>query len=93
LTELHFNIIETEEEVLILNKNTRLHANILDWDQGSKEVNRAFVAINKGLGEKIMGNSQLIRIAMRPKDHYQALEDQKEMIKGLKDINYTFSLV
>ena len=37
-----------------------------------------------------MGNSQLIRIAMRPKDHYQALEDQKEMIKGLKDINYTF---
>jgi hypothetical protein len=47
LTELHFNIIETEEKVLILNKNTRLNANILDWDQGSKEVNRAFVNINK----------------------------------------------
>jgi predicted deacetylase len=35
LRELDFNIVETEEEILILNKktHTRLHTNILNWDQ------------------------------------------------------------
>ncbi len=37
-----------------------------------------------------MGNTQMVRIAIHPKDEKQALADQKEMIQGLQDINYTF---
>ena len=32
----------------------------------------------------------MVRIAIHPKDHEKALIDQKEMIQGLKDVNYTF---
>ena len=34
LSQLQFNIVETEEEILILDKNTRLATNILNWDAG-----------------------------------------------------------
>jgi hypothetical protein len=37
-----------------------------------------------------MGNTQLVRIAIQPNDDKQAFEDQKEMLQGLKEINYTF---
>jgi hypothetical protein len=37
-----------------------------------------------------MGNTQLVRIAIHPKDPSQALADQTEMIEGLKHINYNF---
>jgi predicted deacetylase len=91
LNEVNLNIIETDEEILVLSKNLRLHSNILNWDQGSKEANRNFLNINKTLYEKkVMGNTQLIRIAIHPKDPEQALAYQKEMIEGLKDINYNF---
>ena len=91
LTKLGFGIVETDQEILILSKNTRLFTNILNWDQGPKEVNRIFLDINKRLyREKVMGNTQMVRIAMHPKDHEHALSDQKEMIQGLKDVNYTF---
>ncbi|PWU82255.1 MAG: hypothetical protein DLM72_02825 [Candidatus Nitrosopolaris wilkensis] len=76
---------------MILKKNTRLHTDILNWDRGSKETNRVFCRINKQLYErKVMGNTQMVRIAIHPKDEKQALADQKEMIQGLQDINYTF---
>ena len=54
-------------------------------------MNKVFCVINKQLYEKkVMGNTQLIRIAIHPKDDKHALEDQKEMLQGLKEINYTF---
>lgn len=91
LDKLSFNIVETEEEILILKKNTRLHADVLNWDRGSKELNKVFCTINKRLYEsKVMGNTQMVRLAIHPKDDEQALEDQKEMIEGLKEINYMF---
>lgn len=91
LKECNLNIIETEEEILVMTKNIRLHSNLLNWDQGSKEVDRIFLRINKALyKKKIMGNTQLVRIAIHPKDPSQALADQTEMIEGLKDINYNF---
>jgi hypothetical protein len=91
LKECNLNIIETEEEILVMTKNVRLHSNLLNWDQGSKEVDRIFLRINKALyKKKIMGNTQLVRIAIHPKDPPQALADQTEMIEGLKDINYNF---
>ena len=31
LSQLHFNIVETEEEILILDKKRRLATNILNW--------------------------------------------------------------
>lgn len=37
-----------------------------------------------------MANTQMVRIAIHPKDSENALQDQKEMINGLKDINYNF---
>ncbi len=91
LGKLGFNIVETDEEILILKKSTRLHADTLNWDRGSKEMNKVFCTINKQLYEKkVMGNTQLIRIAIHPKDDKHALEDQKEMLQGLKETNYTF---
>jgi predicted deacetylase len=91
LSKLGFNIVETDEEILILKKSTRLHADTLNWDRGSKEMNKVFCAINKQLYEKkVMGNTQLIRIAIHPSDDKHALEDQKEMLQALKEINYTF---
>ena len=91
LKECNLNIIETEEEILVMTKNIRLHSNLLNWDQGSKEVDRIFLRINKALyKKKIMGNTQLVRIAIHPKDPSQALADQKDMIERLKDINYNF---
>lgn len=68
-----------------------MHTDILNWDHGSQETNRVFWGINKQLYErKVMGNTQMVRIAIHPKDEVQALADQKEMIQGLQDINYTF---
>ncbi len=91
LNSVNLDIIETDQEILLMNKNLRLHSNILNWDQGSKEVNRAFLSINKRLyNKKVMGNTELVRIAIHPKDPDQALADQIEMIEGLKDINYNF---
>jgi len=91
LIELGFSIVETEEEIIILNKNTRLKTSILNWDQGSKELNRTLLDINKrSYRDKVIGNTQMVRIAIHPKDHEKALIDQKEMIQGLKDVNYTF---
>jgi predicted deacetylase len=91
LIELGFSIVETEDEIIILNKNTRLQANILNWDQGSKELNHILLDTNKrSYRNKVMCNTQMVRIAIHPKDHENALRDQKEMIQGLKDVNYTF---
>jgi len=91
LVELGFSIVETEDEIILLNKNTRLKTNTLNWDQGSKELNTILLDINKrSYRSKVMGNTQMVRIAIHPKDHEHALIDQKEMVQGLKDINYTF---
>jgi predicted deacetylase len=86
LDKLHFNIVETDEEILVLKMNQDC-MQILNWDRGSKEMNKVFCSINK---QKVMGNTQLVRIAIHPKDDKEAFEDQKEMLQGLKKINYTY---
>jgi predicted deacetylase len=90
LREPDFNIVETEEEILILNKKT--HKTTYKYSElGSSEVNRVFLRINERLyKKKVMRNTQMVSIAMHPKDPEQALAYQKEMIEGLKNINYTF---
>lgn len=65
LVELGFNIVETEDERILLNKNTRLKTNAQNWDQGSKELNRILLEINKrSYRNKVMSNTQMVRIAM-----------------------------
>lgn len=91
LENLKFNIVETEQEILILSKNTRLLTNILNWDVGSPMLNQRFLQINKSLfRNKVMGNTEMIRIALHPKDPPEALATQCEMIMGLIDLNYNF---
>jgi len=86
-----FSLVETEEEILLLKKNTRLHTDVLNWDHGSEKVSKLFMEINKRrYKEKIIDNSQMIRMAIHPRDPKEALDDQKEMIHGLKDVNYNF---
>jgi predicted deacetylase len=91
LGELDFTVAETEEEILVLDKNTRLYTNILNWDTGIDLASQIFLKINKmAYRRKVMQNVQMIRIAMHPRDPLTALQDQIDMIKALKDINYNF---
>ena len=95
LIELGLSIVETREEILILDskKTKRLHASVLNWDQtGSPQKNKEYLAKNKQLYrlQVMQKNSQLIRIAIHPKDPEEALKDQIEMIQSLKDMNYSF---
>jgi predicted deacetylase len=94
LIQLGFNILETKEEVLFLDnkKTSRLHANVLNWDQtGSPHKNNEYLTKNKQLYRQqvVQEKSQLIRIAIHPKDPEEALQDQIEMIQGLKAMNYS----
>jgi predicted deacetylase len=91
LIELGFNLTETEKEILILHKNTRLQTDILNWDTGIERASRVFLDINKmTYRQKVLQNVKMVRIAIHPRDPLRALQDQIEMIKGLKDINYNF---
>ncbi len=91
LREIGITLAETEEEILILDKNTRLHTSVLNWDTGFECASRAFLDINKMLYKrKIMENVQMIRIAIHPRDLQRAFQDQMNMIQGLQDINYNF---
>jgi predicted deacetylase len=91
LSKLQFNIVETEEEILILDKNTRLATNILNWDAGSELLDQLYRQINKRIfRNKVMGNTEMIRIALHPKDPSEALPEQCEMIESLIDLNYNF---
>ncbi|MGE5661809.1 MAG: DUF2334 domain-containing protein [Ignavibacteriales bacterium] len=95
LIQLGFKLVEGKEEILIIDskKTRKLHAGVLNWDQsGAPEKNREYLAKNKQLYrlEVIQKNSRLVRIAIHPRDPVEALQDQIEMIQGLKDKNYSF---
>ena len=96
LIQLGFRLAEAKEEILIIysrKKTKRLHASVLNWDEyGSPQKNIECLTKNKQLYRlKVMQrNSRLIRIAIHPRDPEEALQDQIEMIQGLKDMNYSF---
>jgi predicted deacetylase len=94
LIDLGFNTLETKEEVLFLDnkKTSRRQASVLNWDQtGSPHKNKEYLTKNKQLYRQqvVQEKSPLIRIAIHPKDPEEALQDQVEMIQGLKDMNYS----
>jgi predicted deacetylase len=95
LIQLGFKLVEGKEEILIIDskKTRKLHAGVLNWDQsGSPEKNKEYLTKNKQLYslEVMQKNSRLVRIAIHPKDPVEALQDQIEIIQGLKDKNYSF---
>jgi predicted deacetylase len=95
LIQLGFKLVEGKEEILIIDskKTRKLHAGVLNWDQsGSPEKNKEYLTKNKKLYslEVMQKNSRLVRIAIHPRDPEEALQDQIEMIQGLKDKNYSF---
>jgi predicted deacetylase len=99
LIQLGFALTESKEEILLLmnsehkEKSIRLHGNVLNWDQsGSPQKNKQYLANNKQLFKLrvIQGNSQVVRLAIHPRDAEDALQDQIEMIHDLKDMNYSF---
>jgi predicted deacetylase len=95
LIQLGFKLVEGKEEILIIDskKTRKLHAGVLNWDQsGSPEKNKEYLAKNKQMYELevMQKNSRLVRIAIHPKDPVEALQDQIEIIQGLKDKNYSF---
>ena len=95
LIQLGFKLVEGKEEILIIDskKTRKLHAGVLNWDQsGSPEKNKEYLTKNKQLYslEVMQKNSRLVRIAIHPRDPEEALQDQIEMIQGLKNKNYSF---
>jgi predicted deacetylase len=100
LIQLGFKLTESKEEILLLlmdcekkKKTMSLHGSVLNWDHsGSPHKNKQYLIKNKQLFRlRIMqGNSQLIRIAIHPRDAEEALQDQIEMIQALKGMNYNF---
>jgi predicted deacetylase len=95
LIQMGFKLVEGKEEILIIDrkKTKSFHASVLNWDQtGSPEKNKEYLTKNKQLYklEVIQKKSGLVRIAIHPKDPNEALQDQIEMIQGLKEMDYSF---
>ncbi|MEO9320424.1 MAG: DUF2334 domain-containing protein [Nitrososphaera sp.] len=91
LQQTGFSLVETDQEILLLRKNTRLHCSILNWDRGSPYFNALSLGLNRRkFRDKILNNSQMVRLAIHPKDDDRALADQSEMITSLKEMNYNF---
>lgn len=86
-----FAYVETDQEILLPRKYTRLHTVIINWDGGSTKLNALLVPINRrAYRDKVMNNCQLLRLAIHPKDDERALDDQVQMLRGLKQANYNF---
>jgi predicted deacetylase len=97
LEKLGFSLAETQEEFILLSnqafKKIKV-SKVLNWDStGYPEKN----IVNIGKDDTLFKNliqqkSEIIRIALHPRDPIQALEEQKEMIFYLKDQGYTMQM-
>jgi predicted deacetylase len=91
LEDLKFRLIETEEEIILLNGNVRLLSTVLNWDLGSLQADLKYHALIKDLFKKqVLLGSKLVRIAIHPKDPPGILEEQCRMIKKLVKMGYRF---
>jgi predicted deacetylase len=97
LEKLGFSLVEMQEEFLLLShkpfKKIKV-PKILNWDStGHPEKNIPNIVRDrrrfKLLGQQKTG---MIRIAMHPRDPHEALKDQIDMIRELKDQGYTIPL-
>ena len=91
LRTLDFEILETEEEIILLKNNVRLLSSVLNWYVGSVRKDNECRKLIKTLFEKkLLSKSKLIRIAIHPKDPKGILSEQVKMIRKLKRAKYRF---
>ena len=97
LEKLGFSLAETQEEFILLsNKDFKKIKvpKVLNWDStGYPEKNIVNIAKDDSLFKHlIQQKSEIIRIALHPRDPVDALEEQKEMIFYLIDKGYTMQM-
>ena len=97
LEKLGFGLAETQEKFILLSnkafKKIKV-SKVLNWDStGYPEKNIVNIAKDNSLFKRLtQQKSEIIRIALHPRDPVQALEEQKEMIYYLKDQGYTMQM-
>jgi predicted deacetylase len=95
LEKLKFKLAEIQEKYILISSKTfrkKSVPKVLNWDAfGDQERNIKTIDGNKRRFKLLIEDkTKLIRIALHPRDHEQALVHQKEMIKELKHVNYIF---
>jgi predicted deacetylase len=94
LEKLGFSLAETQEKFILLSNKAFKKIKVpkvLNWDStGYPEKNIVNIAKDNSLFKRLTRQkSEIIRIALHPRDPVQTLEEQKEMIYYLKDQGYT----
>ena len=97
LEKLGFGLAETQEKFILLSNKAFKKIKVpkvLNWDStGYPEKNIVNIAKDNSLFKRLtQQKSEIIRIALHPRDPVQALEEQKEMIYYLKDQGYTMQM-
>ena len=91
LENFKFKVIETEEEIILLDKHKRLLSTVLNWDLGSVKIDMKYHGLIKRLFRKqVLRGCSLIRLAIHPKDPSPVLAEQCRMIKELHKKGYKF---
>ena len=94
LEKLRFSLAEMQEEFLLLShkpfKKIKV-AKVLNWDStGHPEKNIPNIVRDRRRFKLLdQHKTEMIRISLHPRDPHQALEEQKEMIRELKEQGYT----
>jgi predicted deacetylase len=96
LEKLGFSLAEQQEEFLLLSHKPFRKIKVpkvLNWDStGHPEKNIPNISRDKRRFKLLDKQTEMIRIAMHPRDPHEALDDQIEMICELKDQGYTIPL-
>jgi peptidoglycan/xylan/chitin deacetylase (PgdA/CDA1 family) len=96
LEKLGFGLAEQQEEFLLLShkpfKKIKV-PKVLNWDStGHPEKNIPNIARDGRRFKLLDKQTEMIRIAMHPRDPHEALKDQIDMIRELKDQGYAIPL-
>jgi len=96
LAKLGFSLAEQQEEFLLLShkpfKKIKV-PKVLNWDStGHPQKNIPNIARDERRFKLLDKQGEMIRIAMHPRDPHEALKDQIDMIRELKDHGYTIPL-
>lgn len=96
LEKLGFSLAEQQEEFLLLShkpfKKIKV-PKVLNWDStGHPEKNIPNIARDGRRFKLLDKQTEIIRIAIHPRDPHEALKDQIDMIHELKDQGYTIPL-
>ena len=91
-----FSLAEMQEEFLLLShkpfKKIKV-PKVLNWDStGHPEKNIPNIAREERRFKLLDKQTEMIRIALHPRDPHEALKDQIDMIRELKDQGYTILL-